>query len=574
MLEPNLLQEAKARQRCYGRVAAWQAAAALCVAGAAAALAAFVQKVLAGDCADGAVAGPLAALLAFLLARVYFSWRAKELAEMTALEAAETVRLRLLESFCAQGPVALAKERRGELAVCLSEGVEQLEPFFAAFLPRCTAIVATLPVLLVTAFWADGWTALLFLVTAPLLPLFLYLIGSRVARAGTRQWEALSAAGAQFLDLLEGLTTLRLFGQSGAQRQAVEDTGEAFARASLSVLRVAFLSAFALELAATLSIAFVAVSVSVRLLAGQMEFVRAFYVLLLAPEFYLPLQRLGAAFHSAVASSAAARRVYGCLAAPPPAGGTLPFCTPRRVALRFERLSFRYEAARHAVLDSFDLAVPAGWHVAVLGLSGAGKSTLFRLLLQFARPEAGEIYLNEAPLSTLSAADARRCFAYLPQSPHIFAATVAENIALAKRGATQQEIMCAARAACAHDWICALPEGYETRLGAGGRAISGGQARRIALARAFLQDAPVLLLDELTAGLDAVTAREIAGTLVRLKRGKTVLEIAHRLAAARRADEIVVVCGGKVAERGAHEALLTQNGLYAALWTARGRRGA
>lgn len=577
MLDANLLQEARARRGRFLRVGALQALAALCAALAALALAVLVRRVYQAALAPAEVAPVAAALLSAALARSALLWRARLAAEAAALDVAEALRQRLLAGVCGLGPVALASERRGELAACLAEGIEQIEPFFAQFLPRCTAVAAALPVLLCAALWADGWTALLFLCTAPLAPLFLYLIGGQTARAGKRQWEALSAAGAQFLDLLEGLTTLRLFGQSAAQKRAVDAAGGAFAQASLKVLRVAFLSAFALELTATLSIAFVAVSVSLRLLAGQMELGRAFFLLLLAPLFYEPLRSLGAAFHSAVAGSAAAPRLYGfaCVSrasrAPQEAARFAPLSA---AALRFEDVRFRYGRETRPALDGFSLAVEAGSRVAFLGRSGAGKSTLFRLLLRFAPPEAGEIYIDGRPLSSLAANDARRCFSYLPQRPHIFAASVAENIALAQADATREEVVRAAKQARAHEWICALPEGYDTKLGAGGRPLSGGQLRRVALARAFLRDAPVLLLDECQMGLDAETAAEIERAVARLAAGRTVLEITHRLSAARAADTIVVVESGRVAECGAHEALLARGGAYAALWLAEGRREA
>lgn len=574
MLEKNLLREAFAQRRCYWRSGALQVAAALCTVAAAAALAALAQRVFWGRTAWDEAALPMTVLFFAWLARTALLWLARAAAEKVALEVADAMRSRLLQGIGARGPIALAGEKRGELAACLTEGIEQTEPFFTEFLPRCTAVAAALPVFWAAAFWVDFWTGLIFLVTAPLLPLFLFLIGSRVARAGKRQWEALTAAGAQFLDLLEGLATLRLFGQASAQKKAVEATGASFARASLNVLRVAFLSAFALELAATLSIAFVAVSVALRLLAGRMLFADAFYLLLLAPELYQPLRRLGAGFHSAVLGSAAAARIYGFFSAPQGAEGADVLAMRRPVALRFEAVQFRYEEGRGNALDGFELAVGAGRRIAVLGLSGAGKSTLFRLLLQFARPDAGEIYLNERPLSSLAPEAARRCFVYLPQSPHIFAASVAQNIALAKADATKEEIIRAAREACAHDWICTLPEGYETLLGAGGRALSGGQAQRIALARAFLCDAPVLLLDEPAAGLDIEARETLEKAVARLGRGRTVLEITHCLRAAREADEIAVVQDGKVAEHGAHAELLARRGVYASLWAAQRRWGA
>jgi len=320
----------------------------------------------------------------------------------------------------------------------------------------------------------------------------------------------------------------------------------------------------------------VAVAVGLRLLSGHLTFERAFFVLLLAPEFYPPLRLLGTRFHAGMEGIAASGRLFGLLELPPAVrahGATAEL--PASLEIRFEEVGFTYPATRRedapqAALAGIDLVLAPGRTVALVGPSGAGKSTLAALLLRFADPTTGRITVGGTPLTELDARAWRRLVAWVPQAPHLFAGTVAENIRLGRPEASDAEVVEALRAAQAVDLLEVLPEGIDTPIGEGGARLSGGQAQRIALARALLKDAPVLVLDEATSHLDPELEARLAAATRRLLRGRTALVIAHRLATVRDADEVVVLDRGRIVERGTHAELLARGGLYSRLAAAGG----
>jgi ATP-binding cassette subfamily C protein CydD len=385
---------------------------------------------------------------------------------------------------------------------------------------------------------------------------------------------------------MQGLPTLRLFNRSERQVAIIARFTGDFREATLRVLRVAFLSALALELLATLSVAIVAVEIGLRLLYGGITFENALFLLVIAPEFYQPLRTLGARFHAGTESAAAAAHIYAVLAARPPA---LALSAPhpslaenpppaaddgafRAADIRFEDVFFAYEGGRPA-LNGLSLTIEAGQRVALVGPSGGGKSTTAALLLRFISPASGQIRVGGVNLADIPAAVWRQSVAWVPQNPYLFHTTVLENIRLSRPEAAMAEVVAAARAAEAHDFITSLPFGYETSVGERGARLSGGQAQRIAIARALLRNAPLLILDEATANLDPENEALISAALARLLAGRTALVIAHRLATVRAADRIAVLDGGRVVESGTHDTLLAAGGLYTRLVAAdRARR--
>jgi ATP-binding cassette subfamily C protein CydD len=404
------------------------------------------------------------------------------------------------------------------------------------------------------------------LVTAPLIPLFMVLIGRAAGTLAQRQHAALSLLGAHFLDVLQGLTTLKLFNRSARQTDVIARVTDEFRAATMRVLRVAFLSAFTLELLATLSVAVVAVEIAVRLLYGSIGFETALFLLVIAPEFYQPLRALGARFHAGAAGTAAAERVYALLDTPLPARPAVTDSVPAApLPIRFDRVHFAYDSGARPALSGVSFDIHPGERVALVGASGAGKSTCAALLLAFLTPDAGHITLNGADLARLDAAAWREHVAWVAQAPHLFNASAADNIALGRRGAAPAAIEAAARAAEAHDFIAALPDGYHTILGENGARLSGGQAQRIAIARAFLKDAPLLVLDEITAHLDAQTEAAVQAALDRLLRGRAALVIAHRLHTVMQADRIIVLDAGRIVEAGTHAELMAGGRAYRAL---------
>jgi len=508
--------------------------------------------------------GGFAALALVILLRAVFSGWAGERAGALAAAVKEDLRQRLTDHALALGPARMGEVGPARLATVLSEGVDGLEPFFKGYLPAL-AQAAFLPLLiLLIVFPLDWLSALVLLVTAPLIPMFMILIGRWAEGLTRKQWRALTLLGRYYLDALRGLATLKLFGAEARALLRIEKLVRVHRDATLRVLRVAFLSALVLELMATLATAIVAVEVGMRLLLGRMEFLPAFTVLLLAPEFYQPLRNLGSQFHAAEDAAAAAEAVYGLLETPAPAPPARPKPAPAApVELALEGVRFGYGDS--PVFGGLDLTVPAGQFLALVGPSGAGKSTLVQLLLGFLTPQAGRLRAGEAGLDEIAPQDWRRQVAWVPQRPFLQEGSV-QNLLLARPGASQEELERAARDAGALDFIEALPHGWETRLGEDGGGLSGGQLQRLALARAFLKDAPFVFLDEPTAHLDGESERRVHEALARLAAGRTLVVVAHRLDAAPLADRVVVLDGGRVVCDGEHEELLTGCSLYRKLW--------
>jgi ATP-binding cassette subfamily C protein CydD len=373
-------------------------------------------------------------------------------------------------------------------------------------------------------------SAVIVAVTLPLVPVFGALVGTHTRARTARQWSSLSRLGGHFLDAVAGLPTLRAFGRADAQAATVARMADAHRGATVRTLRVAFLSSLVLELVASLSIALVAVPIGLRLLAGTTDLHTALVVLLLVPEAFLPLRAAGAAFHDSAPGLAAARQVFDVLDEPPAVPATP---SPRDAGLRLDAVTVRYPGQDAPVLVDVSLRVAAGERVALVGPSGAGKSTALAVLLGFVAPESGRAYAG-GPI------------AWVPQRPHLFAASVADNIRLGRPDATPDEVRAAATAALADGFVSALPHGYDTVLGERGAGLSAGQRQRIALARAFLLDAPVLLLDEPTAHLDPDSESAVLRASTHLMAGRTVLVVAHRTALLSHVDRVVRLDGGRV----------------------------
>ncbi|MCL7452567.1 MAG: thiol reductant ABC exporter subunit CydD [Anaerolineae bacterium] len=516
-------------------------------------------------------------LLGFLLlsfARAGLAWGAEVAAHRTADRVKQDLRSRLVTRLLALGPIYARGERSGELANTLVEGIEALDAYFRQYLPQL-ALAALVPLTVLLFVLPLDWiSALVLLVTAPLLPLFMMLIGSAADALTRQQWASLSRMSAHFLDVLQGLSTLKHLGRSREQIQAIARVSDRFRQTTMGVLRIAFLSALVLEMVATISTAIVAVQVGLRLLYGHLSFEQAFFALLLAPEFYLPLRLLGTRFHAGIEGVAAAERIFDILDTPPPQGamrgeprdpglGPAGLLQQRNLpAVRFHDVHAAYGAGEAPALQGVSFQLAPGEKVAVVGPSGAGKTTVAYLLLRFMEPSGGAILAGETPLSRVAAEEWRQALSWVPQNPYLFHGTVAENIRLGRPGATMDEVAWAARQAHAHSFVEALPAGYGTLIGERGARLSGGEAQRLALARAFLKDSPLLILDEATANLDPETEGLVQDALVRLLERRTALIIAHRLNTVYRADRILVLDQGRIVEEGRHEELLQREGLY------------
>lgn len=457
----------------------------------------------------------------------------------------------LIDHLLKLGPTYSQGERTGELTTTVVEGIESLEAYFSQYLPQLVvAVIVPLSVLLVVT-PLDLLSGIVLLLTAPLIPIFMILIANATETLTKRQYDLLSRLSAHFLDVLQGLTTLKQLGASKRQTKVIGQYSDQYRLATMNVLRVAFLSALVLEIVATISTAIVAVEVGLRLLYAKMEFQPALFILILAPEFYIPLRMLGLRFHAAASGASAAKRVFEILAVPvQPKMVSAPHVDPLR-KISYEDVRFTYDHSRPA-LDGITFEIHQGQKVALVGPSGAGKSTIINLLLRFIEPTQGDIKINDQKLSEIDPDEWRRMIAWVPQTPHLFHDSILANIRFAKPDAAMDEVIEAAKQAHAHDFITSLSQGYDTRIGEGGARLSGGQAQRIALARAFLKDAPLLLLDEPTSNIDPELESLLQDSTRKILRDRTALIIAHRLNTITDADQIIVLDEGRIVESGMH----------------------
>jgi thiol reductant ABC exporter CydD subunit len=463
------------------------------------------------------------------------------------------LRRELVRSRVRDSPLAADGAEAGEVATAAVQGVDSLETYFARFLPQLVLAVVVPVLVLGWTLSVDRLSAAIMLITLPLIPVFMALIG-RATQARTRErWRALARLSNHFLDVVRGLPTLRAFNRGRAQTERIAAVGEEYRSATMQVLRVSFLSGAVLDLLATLATALVAVTLGVRLIDGSVTLRDALIVLLLTPELYAPLRAVAAQFHASADGLAAAERILDLVDEEPRPSPASP-APGAWESVRFDGVGFRYAERNGVVLDGFDLRIHRGEIVALVGPSGCGKSTVASLLLGFTMPESGDITVDGTSLSEVDPRAWREQIAWLPQRPTLFTGSVRDNIALGAPAATERAIRDAAAAAAADELVEDLPHGYETRLGEGGRALSSGERRRIALARALLRDGPLLLLDEPTANLDEDTAARVIEGIRRRAAGRAVLVIEHRADLSGIADRVVHLEGGRAVERDLIEA--------------------
>jgi ATP-binding cassette subfamily C protein CydD len=502
-------------------------------------------------------------LLAVFLLRAFLAWLSEQASFLASARVKETIRNRLVRHVHALGPEYLYGKRTGDLANTLIDAVEALEPYYARYLPQAS-LAALVPLcMLVFVLGVDSRSALVLAISGPLIPLFMIIIGKGAERLNQKQWKKLAWLSAHFLDVIQGLTTLKLFNVSREEAKVVAQVSDEYHHSVMAVLRVAFLSSLALEFCSTLGVAMVAVLLGFRLLWGGIDFQSAFFVLLLAPEFFLPLRKLGASYHARMEAIGAAQGIVAVLNTPVsiPTRGTKTLKTEGGLHVVFQDVRFAYEGNRVA-LSGFNLRINPAETLALVGPSGSGKSTVSYLLLNFLRAQKGTITVNGTNLYDLAEDHWLSNVAWVPQRPHMFHGTIGENIRLGRPDADMDRVIEAARRAGADAFIRDLPLGYETPIGEGGRALSGGQRQLITIARAFLKDVPLMILDEATANLDPETQEQTQKALAALAHGRSALIIAHRLSTVRMADRIATLIGGRVVEEGSHEELLALEGPY------------
>jgi ATP-binding cassette subfamily C protein CydD len=528
-------------------------------------------------------------LLPIIAARAVLLWAGEAAAIGAGARVRIAVRSELARHLLALGPVALAGERTGALTVALIDSVEALDAYVARYLPARAASALVPLTVAIAVLAADKLSALILVLAVPLIPVFMVLIGRGAEKLNQAQWARLARLAAHFLEALQLLTTLKLFNASKREAETIARVSDEYRQATMAVLRVAFLSSLALEFFATVGVALVAIAVGFRLLWAEIGFGDGLFVLLLAPEFFQPLRGLGTQYHARMAAVTAAERIAALLARPlsplvvvgedPPSTPSAGTGTARRgwrsgagarvlvpgsrhdeegcdaapvaaPSLAFDHVSLTYPDGRIALTDvTFHL--PPGRVTALIGPSGAGKSSIAALLLRFVAPTAGTIRVDGADLAAIDPTAWRQHIAWVPQRPHLFHGSIAANIRLGDPDADDAAVARASALVGADAFIARLPAGYNHVIGERGAGLSGGQARLVALARAALHDAPLLILDEPTASLDVDTEHLAAQAVRRLGEGRTVLIIAHRPEAVRHADATLRLHGGRIMQEAA-----------------------
>jgi ATP-binding cassette subfamily C protein CydD len=490
-----------------------------------------------------AVAGTLAAFASVVIARAGVAWGFEAVGRLAAVRAISDTRMALVESRLVSHPAALDRTESGEVAAAAVAGTDALETTFGRYLPQLVLACVVPPVVLVWVAVIDLESAALMLLTLPLVPVFMWLIGRYTERRTRERYAALAMLSRHFLDVIRGLPTLRAFNRGEAQAASLAEVGDRYRRTTMATLRSAFLSGAVLELAATIGVALVAVTVGVRLVDGAIGFQSGLTVLVLVPELYLPIRTLGARYHAGADGMAVLERILALTSAGPPArAGTVP-PSPAEEPVRLEGVWYSYPARAREVLCGLDLELRPGETVALVGETGAGKSSVAAALLRFVEPDAGRVTVGGLDLADADVEAWRRLVAWVPQRPTLVRGSIADNIRLGGADATDAEVAEAARRAGA-DGI-APPD---TAVGEGGQPLSAGELQRIALARAFLRDAPLVILDEPTANLDAASAEIVVEAVERLCVDRTVLLIAHRPELTGRADRVVRMTGGRAVE--------------------------
>ena len=479
--------------------------------------------------------------------RYFLTYQADQHAFKAGSEIKRSIREKLLQKLARLGPVTLVNEESGSISTTVIDGVESLDAYFVKFLPTIITMSMVPLIIWIVVIPTDWLSAAVLMITAPLTPLFMMLVGKHAERLNQQQWDKLARMGGHFLSAIQNLTTLKRFGASKREIENIGRIADEFRRSTMGVLRVAFLTSAILEFFAALSIALVAVFIGFRLLEGQMSFFYGFFVLLLIPEFYLPLRQFGAQSHARMEANSAAEHIVRILELEGPS----PLEGSNETAITFDQVSYRYNENAIAI-DNLCLSIKNGERLAITGKSGSGKSTLLSLLLGFISPSDGKLSIPS-----------RSQVAWVPQKARLFYGSVAENIAMGQT-LSDDEIKGALHAANA-DFILALPNGIHTHVEEGGRNFSGGQTQRIALARALAKKAPIILLDEPTAHLDDESEHAITAALNNLSDKITTITIAHRLGTLKKADRIIVLDSGKIVEEGSYNALSQSNGTFAEL---------
>ena len=512
-------------------------------------------------------------LLLCIILRSLLLWIRERFAQHQAVKIKSSLRRGLLKHILNLGTSYTHTGKTGSIIASVSEGVEKLDDYFTRYIPSVIHIIILPAVIVAFTLYFDWPSGLILLITGPLILFFMWLIGTHAKKLTQNQWHAMSRLSSHFLDVLQGLKTLKIFGMSKRESGHVYDSSNRFRIVTMQVLKVAFLSGMVLELAASISIAMVAVQVGIRLIEGMMVFRTGLFVLLLVPEFYLPFRTLGLHHHAGMEGSAAASEIFnitGKTNGNDPRGHK-PFTSGKEISIVCENIHYSYPETQQHVLKGLNCHLQPGTLTAVVGPTGTGKTTFAHLLLGYLQADRGQLLINNIPINKIDMEQWQKNVAYVPQHPHFFNASLMDNLLMANPAASNQQVHDAAIEAGAHHFISQLTNGYNTILTEDAARLSGGEKQRLAIARALLKNAPLLIFDEPTSNLDPESEQLVAEATSRIVEGRTTLVIAHRLKTVKNAHNILVFSYGIVAESGKHSELIRQNGIYAGYLSSLGK---
>jgi ATP-binding cassette, subfamily C, bacterial CydCD len=536
----------------------------------------LLARVFAGE-SLATLAVPIALTAVIILARGALEYWRTMMAHRTAALVQARLRQNLYDHVVALGPAHFTQSRTGDVILSMVEGVQQLEVYFGQYLPQL-AVAALTPVLIFASVAFLDLRIALVLLVAALVTLFAPALWHRKdAQASLARQKAYSAYAADFLDSIQGLATLKAFGQSTARLKLLETRGWTLFRSTMWVLGTNTLARGITDTGIAVGAAVALGWGAYRVRAGEMELSVLLVILMLGVEVFRPLRELRILLHQGMLGLSAAQGIFSILDARPTVvdgargqashGGLVP-------TVEFDNVVFSYPGGREPAHAGLSFTVAAGEQVGIVGPSGSGKSTIARLILRFYDPKTGRVKVGGHDVRSLGLAELRGAVALVSQDTYLFHGTVAENLRMGKPDATQEELETAARAANAHEFITRLPQGYDTVVGERGVRLSGGQRQRIAIARALLRDAPILILDEALSSVDAESEAVIQEALDRLMQGRTTLIFAHRLSSVISADRILALEDGRVVESGRHGELMARHGAYYRLMAAQAQDGA